>query len=474
MGTGIFLLPASLAAFGTVSILAFGIVTLGALALAVVFGRLGRRIPASGGPYAYARDSFGEFPGFMNAWSFWITAWAGNAGIAVAWVGYVVHFADAAFGLDWSGTAAQVVIGLIGLWIPALINLAGVTKMGAFQLVTTILKFAPLIFVAIVGLFFVQSADFGPFNATGGSWIGAVSVSAALVLFAYSGVESVGIAAASLAELAREHELVITHGNGPQVGVLALESATDPNLTRPYPLDTLGAQTQGMIGYWMLQALQNALPGRQVISMVNQTLVSAVDPAFDDPTKFVGQVYDRAEAGKLAAENGWAVKPDGPYWRRVVPSPAPQRVVETRLIRSLVRDGVVVVCAGGGGVPVIRNGNGRLQGIEAVIDKDLTGSMLAEALECDAFLILTDVPRVMKGFGTPEQQEIRHTTPHELRELDFPAGSMGPKVEAACRFVETTGDMAAVGRLDQAVQILEGTAGTIVTPNATWPLASTL
>ncbi|GIH97963.1 amino acid permease [Planobispora siamensis] len=195
VGTGIFLLPASLAAFGTVSILAFGIVTLGSLALAVVFGRLGRRIPASGGPYAYARDSFGEFPGFLNAWSFWITAWAGNAGIAVAWVGYVVYFAEAAFGLDWSGTGAQVVIGLIGLWIPALINLAGVTKMGLFQLVTTILKFAPLIFVAIVGLFFVQSDNFGPFNATEGSWIGAISVAAALVLFAYSGVESASIAA---------------------------------------------------------------------------------------------------------------------------------------------------------------------------------------------------------------------------------------------------------------------------------------
>ncbi|GIH96886.1 carbamate kinase [Planobispora siamensis] len=286
--------------------------------------------------------------------------------------------------------------------------------------------------------------------------------------------DNVSLAAASLAELAREHELIITHGNGPQVGVLALESASDPNLTRPYPFDTLGAQTQGMIGYWMLQALQNALPGRQVIAMINQTLVSAVDPAFDDPTKFVGQVYDRDEAEKLAAENGWTVKPDGPYWRRVVPSPHPQRVVETRLIRGLIRQGVVVVCAGGGGIPVIRNEKGRLQGIEAVIDKDLTGSMLAEALECDAFLVLTDVPRVMRDFGTPGQQEIGHTTPHELRGLDFPAGSMGPKVEAACRFVETTGDMAAIGRLDQARQILEGTAGTIVTPNATWPLASTL
>ncbi|MBG0816615.1 carbamate kinase [Planomonospora sp. ID82291] len=287
-------------------------------------------------------------------------------------------------------------------------------------------------------------------------------------------IANVAVAVKTLAEVAARHELIITHGNGPQVGMLALQSAGDSNLSRPYPFDTLGAQTQGMIGYWMLQALQNALPGRQVMSMVNQTLVSAVDPAFDDPTKFVGQVYDRAEAERLAAENGWTVKPDGPHWRRVVPSPRPQRVVETRLIRGLVRDGVVVVCAGGGGIPVIRNDKGRLQGIEAVIDKDLTGSMLAEALECDAFLILTDVPRVMRGFGTPQQEEIGHTTPHELRAEDFPAGSMGPKVEAACRFVETTGDMAAIGRLDDAVRILEGTAGTVITPNATWPLTSTL
>ncbi|MEV0200846.1 carbamate kinase [Nonomuraea sp. NPDC050691] len=291
---------------------------------------------------------------------------------------------------------------------------------------------------------------------------------------AHTQVANVAIAVRTLAGLAERHELVITHGNGPQVGLLALESANDHHLTRPYPFDALGAQTQGMIGYWMLQALQNALPGRQVLAMVTQTLVSAVDPAFDDPGKFVGPVYDRDEAGKLAEEYGWTVKQDGDYWRRVVPSPAPQRVVETRLIRRMLGERVIVICAGGGGVPVIRDEHGRLSGVEAVIDKDATASMLAEALECDALLILTDVPRVMRGFGTPGQSEIGHTTPHELRALDFPAGSMGPKVEAACRFVETTGDMAAIGRLDQAEQILEGSAGTIVTPNARWPLTSTL
>ncbi|GII90265.1 APC family permease [Sinosporangium siamense] len=189
VGTGIFLLPAALAAFGTISILAFGVVTVGAIALAVVFGRLGARLPAAGGPYAYSRDAFGEFPGFLNAWSFWITAWAGNAGIAFAWVGYVNYF------LHWDSTLGKVAIGLFGLCLPALINLSGVRNMGTFQLVTAVLKFLPLIFISVVGLAFVRTADFGPFNATGNSWPAALSGAAALVLFAYSGVESATVAA---------------------------------------------------------------------------------------------------------------------------------------------------------------------------------------------------------------------------------------------------------------------------------------
>jgi carbamate kinase len=229
-----------------------------------------------------------------------------------------------------------------------------------------------------------------------------------------------------------------------------------------------------MIGYWLLQALQNALPGRQVMAMVNQTLVSAVDPAFQNPTKFVGQVYGREEAERLAAEHGWTVRRDGERWRRVVPSPRPQRVIETRLIRELVRAGTVVVCAGGGGVPVFRNDVGRLEGVEAVIDKDHTASVLAEALDADALLILTDVPNVMRRYGTDRQEPITHTTPYELRGEEFPDGSMGPKVAAVTGFVERTGDMAAIGLLDDCVEILAGAAGTIVTPNATWPLESTL
>ena len=275
---------------------------------------------------------------------------------------------------------------------------------------------------------------------------------------------NVRIAVEALAPLAHEHELVVTHGNGPQVGVLALESAADPNLTVPYPFDVLGALTQGMIGYWLLQALQNELPGRQIAAIINQTLVSAADPAFSNPTKFIGEVYDEARAHLLAAERGWTVKPDGPHWRRVVASPAPQRVVETRLIRLLLSNGAVVVCAGGGGVPVVRNDLGRLDGVEAVVDKDSTASILAQALDADALLILTDVANVFRDFGTPTQTAITSSTPAAMRDHDFPAGSMGPKVEAACRFVEITGGIAGIGRLEDAVAILAGTAGTVLTP----------
>jgi len=270
----------------------------------------------------------------------------------------------------------------------------------------------------------------------------------------------------ALAPLAHDHELVLTHGNGPQVGVLAMQSASDPHLTTPYPFDVLGAQTQGMIGYWLLQALQNALPGRQVASIINQTLVLAHDPAFANPTKFVGEVYTRAEAERLAAARGWTVHQDGgeDSWRRVVGSPTPQRVIETRLIRLLLSSGAVVVCAGGGGVPVIRNEKGKLAGVEAVVDKDLTAAVLAEALEADVLLILTDVPHVERGYGTPSATPILRVTPSALRRETFAAGSMGPKVDAVCRFVELTGDMAAIGRLEDAQAIIAGDAGTIVTP----------
>lgn len=268
----------------------------------------------------------------------------------------------------------------------------------------------------------------------------------------------------ALAPLAEEHELVVTHGNGPQVGMLALESAADPALEVPFPFDVLGAQTQGMIGYWLLQSLQNALPGRQVAAIIDQTLVAANDAAFQNPTKFVGPVYDEATARRYASDRGWSIAPDGDRWRRVVPSPNPERVVETRVIRLLLGSGAVVVCAGGGGVPVIRDERGMLQGVEAVVDKDLATAKLAEALEADALLLLTDVPAVVREFGTPDAAPITRATPAMLRREQFPAGSMGPKVDAVCRFVELTGDMAAIGGLDDAVDIVAGKAGTIITP----------
>ncbi len=272
-------------------------------------------------------------------------------------------------------------------------------------------------------------------------------------------------AVAALAPLAAEHELVITHGNGPQVGVLALQSASDPHLSTPYPFDVLGAQTQGMIGYWLLQAMQNHLPGRHVAAIVNQTLVEAGDPAFADPTKFVGETYDEDQAERLAAEQGWVVKPDGDAWRRVVPSPRPQRIVETPLIRLLLESGAVVICAGGGGVPVVRDESGRLRGVEAVVDKDLASSVLAESLDADVLLVLTDVAGVVRNWGQPDASPIPRATPAGLRREEFPAGSMGPKVDAVCRFVELTGGIGAIGRLDHAGSILRGETGTIVTPS---------
>ncbi|MGV9775109.1 amino acid permease [Streptosporangium sp. NPDC003464] len=197
VGTGVFLLPASLAAYGTVSILSMALVSIGAVALAVVFGRLGARVPAGGGPYAYAKDAFGEFPGFWTAWSFWLTAWIGNAAIAVVWVNYANYF------LHWDSHAAQIALALVALWIPALINLSGVRNIGAFTLITTVLKFIPLIFVSVVGLFFVRGANFGPLNATTGNWVGALSTAGALALFIYSGVESVTIVAEKIKDPAR-------------------------------------------------------------------------------------------------------------------------------------------------------------------------------------------------------------------------------------------------------------------------------
>ncbi|OIK25467.1 carbamate kinase [Streptomyces malaysiense] len=273
-------------------------------------------------------------------------------------------------------------------------------------------------------------------------------------------------AAAALAPLAACGELVVTHGNGPQVGLLALESAGDPRLSRPYPFDVLGAETQGMIGYWLLQALHNALPDRRTACLLNQTVVDRDDPAFARPTKFVGAVLTEAQAREQRERLGWDVGRDGEAWRRVVPSPEPVSVVEADLVGVLLEAGAVVVCGGGGGIPVVIDESGRLSGVEAVVDKDLTAALLAEQLKADTLLILTDVPYVELDHGTPRARPLRETTPRQLGGYDFLAGSMGPKTRAAARFVERTGGRAVIGRLADAREILAGTAGTRVTPDA--------
>jgi len=266
----------------------------------------------------------------------------------------------------------------------------------------------------------------------------------------------------ALVPIASRHDLVITHGNGPQVGLLANESAQDPDLPHPYPLDVLVAQTQGMIGYFLLQGFENALPGRQVVCVVTQIEVAAGDPAFTNPTKFVGPQYRDAEGHSLAALRGWQVRIDGKAWRRVVASPEPVRIVELATIETLVGGRAIVICAGGGGIPVFRGSDGRLRGAEAVVDKDLSSALLARDLAADALLILTDVANVQVGFGTPSARPIHRTTPRALRAMDFPGGSMGPKIEAACRFVEATGQPAMIGRLVDADDLLNGTKGTVV------------
>lgn len=269
-------------------------------------------------------------------------------------------------------------------------------------------------------------------------------------------------AVAALVPLAERHELIVTHGNGPQIGMLALESAEDASLSRPYPFDVLGAQSQAMVGYWLVQGLQNLLGERSVACVLTRTVVDTADPAFAEPTKLIGPVYDEDEARRLAAANGWVVRPDGPFWRRAVASPQPRRVVEAPIIAHLASQGVTVVCAGGGGVPVAPDAAGWLHGVEAVVDKDRVAALLAERVGADALVLLTDVDGVYRSFGTPEATLIEAAGIDELRTLGLPPGSMGPKVEAVCRFVEHTGRPAAIGALAQAGAVLAGRAGTSV------------
>ncbi len=273
-------------------------------------------------------------------------------------------------------------------------------------------------------------------------------------------------AAPSLAAVATDHALLLSHGNGPQVGLLALQAAAYEDV-EPYPLDVLGAQTEGMIGYLLEQELGNALPMEvPFATLLTMIEVDPADPAFSNPTKFVGPVYDKAQSDRLATEKGWIFKADGEYWRRVVPSPEPKRIFEIRPIRWLLEQNTVVICAGGGGVPTMYDPSAErtLIGVEAVIDKDLASELLAREVEADVFVMVTDVDGVYVDWGTPNQRRIDQATPDELRAHDFAAGSMGPKVEAAVRFVERTGKRAAIGGMERIVDVVEGRAGTQVVP----------
>jgi carbamate kinase len=265
----------------------------------------------------------------------------------------------------------------------------------------------------------------------------------------------------SIAGLAETHQLVVTHGNGPQVGLLALSQDASGSAS-PYTLDVLGSETQGMIGYLLEEALRARLPGKDVATLLTQVLVDGTDPAFSNPTKPIGPTYSAAEAQKVTSERGWVMARDGDGYRRVVASPEPRRILELSAIRLLTSHDVLVICAGGGGVPVVRGPDGACYGVEAVVDKDLTAALLARELDADMLMLLTDVDAVEIDWRTPRARKIRTASPGAMRSHRFAAGSMGPKVEAACRFVEATGRRAAIGSLEQAVAISLGGAGTSI------------
>ena len=281
---------------------------------------------------------------------------------------------------------------------------------------------------------------------------------------------NIRVACDRLAPIAEQHELIISHGNGPQIGLLALEEAAYQEVPES-PLDVLGAETQGMIGYLVEQELGNRLPfDKPLASLLTMIEVDPDDPAFTDPSKPIGPLYDKSEADKLAAERGWTFKPDGDRMRRVVPSPVPRRIFERRPIKWLLEQGCVVICAGGGGIPTAYRPGRELVGVEAVIDKDRASALLACDIEADILILATDAQAVFVGFGTPQQRAIMTADPDVLLtkyEAEFAAGSMLPKVVAACDFARATGKPAMIGALADIDAMLAGTAGTRVTAGAT-------
>ncbi len=279
---------------------------------------------------------------------------------------------------------------------------------------------------------------------------------------------NVAVACEQLAPVAMRDELLISHGNGPQIGLLALQEAAYEAVA-DYPLDVLGAETQGMIGYLVGQEIGNRLPfDKPIATLLTMIEVDPADPAFADPTKPIGPVYTAAEADKLAAAQGWTFRPDGDAMRRVVPSPRPKRIFEIRQIRWLLDQGCVVICAGGGGIPTAYGEGRQLHGVEAVIDKDHASGLLARDVEADVFAMATDTPAVYLGYGTPEQRAVARAHPDAVREHsdEFAAGSMRPKVEAACDFASATGRPAAIGTLADIEGLVAGTAGTQITTDA--------
>jgi carbamate kinase len=259
------------------------------------------------------------------------------------------------------------------------------------------------------------------------------------------------------------HELVITHGNGPQVGLLAMQAAASSDA--PFPLDVLDAESAGMIGYVIQQELGNVLRGKRVATLLTQVKVDPRDPAFADPVKPIGAAYDEAMARRMVTERGWRIAPDNGRWRRVVPSPRPLAILEADVLAFLIDHGVVVICAGGGGIPVVELGDGAMTGVEAVIDKDLASALLARQVNADMLLMLTDVDAVYRDYGTPQATALPQLRASGIRPGAFAAGSMRPKLEAAIEFANATGNPAAIGRLEDAVAIAEGRAGTRIDPS---------
>lgn len=272
---------------------------------------------------------------------------------------------------------------------------------------------------------------------------------------------NVAMAAEAIATVAADNTVVVTHGNGPQVGLLALQALAFQSIP-VYPLDILVAESEGMIGYLIEQELRNRLPGRGVATLLTMATVRADDPAFTAPAKPIGPIYSPEEAARVGREQGWQFRPDGDGVRRVVPSPEPVQILEIECVRTLVDAGIVTICAGGGGVPVVEANNDRLTGVEAVVDKDLSAALLAKELAADRLLMLTDVTAVYERWGMPDSKALRKTTPAVLRGMTFEPGTMAPKVEAACRFVEGTGGEAAIGALSEMCAVLAGETGTIV------------